>query len=428
MNLKKDTKKIIIISISLISIFVIYSFFNGKLYKISVANQGTHSSTSSYSNINLTASQKIADFQYMYDILIENYPYFGVNERVNNINWTIQKNNFIQQIKKTTNDKEFKDVLTNIIKELNNNHTSLLNKKDYEYWKNLYITEPIICKPWCDILYQSEVVKRYSELEKNESKNFNPINLNSFNNTKVFSTNIIIPEKLAYIHISSFYGLNTKKDTEDIYNFFKQIKNFEYLIIDIRGNNGGDNGYWQNNLVAPLINEPISFNNYFLIRGGEYSKKFIDAKKIKLHNIKELDRKIMKNSHQEVFSDFKYYGELNYIVNPRNPVDFKGKIFLIVDRYVYSSAETFSVFCKATKWATVVGEQTAGDGVGIDPFMLSLPNSGYIVRFAGSYGLNPDGSSNEEVKTTPDILVDATVGKSFEEDLAIQKIINLINK
>ncbi len=83
---------------------------------------------------------------------------------------------------------------------------------------------------------------------------------------------------------------------------------------------------------------------------------------------------------------------------------FAGKIWLLVDEYVYSSSEAFTVFCKDTGFATIVGSPTGGDGIGIDPVFLVLPNSGLIVRYSALFGLNPDGSSNEEFGTTPDLL------------------------
>lgn len=102
------------------------------------------------------------------------------------------------------------------------------------------------------------------------------------------------------------------------------------------------------------------------------------------------------------------YAEVNYDISPLNPVGFKGRIFLLVDDKVYSSAESFAAFAKAAKWATLVGTRTGGDGIGIDPALVSLPNSGLIVRFPLEMGLNPDGSANEEFATAPDIFAEQT--------------------
>lgn len=55
-----------------------------------------------------------------------------------------------------------------------------------------------------------------------------------------------------------------------------------------------------------------------------------------------------------------------------------------------------------------MGERTGGDGIGNDPYLLGLPNTGYIVRFSKELGVTESGSINEIDKTEPDIYSDAT--------------------
>jgi len=96
-------------------------------------------------------------------------------------------------------------------------------------------------------------------------------------------------------------------------------------------------------------------------------------------------------------------------VSPKDSVGFDGRVFLLVDGDVYSSAEMFAVWAKATKWATLVGTRTRGDGIGFDPGLVALPNSGIVVRYSEDMGINPDGSVNEESQTVPDVVVHQTV-------------------
>lgn len=61
--------------------------------------------------------------------------------------------------------------------------------------------------------------------------------------------------------------------------------------------------------------------------------------------------------------------------------------------------------------------------MGFDPVLVALPNSKLIVRFPCGMGLNPDGSSNEEVGTTPDIYVEQTGADIIKgKDSVIQKV------
>ena len=98
---------------------------------------------------------------------------------------------------------------------------------------------------------------------------------------------------------------------------------------------------------------------------------------------------------------------------------FAVETHLLVDDIVFSSAETLAYFCKSTKFATVVGEKTNGDGVGTDPLLLTLPKSGIVIRFTGEMGLNPDGSANDESKTVPDLIIKASSKK--------ERVIKLLN-
>lgn len=100
-------------------------------------------------------------------------------------------------------------------------------------------------------------------------------------------------------------------------------------------------------------------------------------------------------------------------------IDYKGRIFILVDKDVYSSSEAFTNFSKETNFATIVGTATGGDGIGFAPVYFSLPNSGLVLRMASCMGLNPDGSSNEEFGTIPDIIINPG------ED-ALEKVLEMI--
>ena len=48
---------------------------------------------------------------------------------------------------------------------------------------------------------------------------------------------------------------------------------------------------------------------------------------------------------------------------------------------------------------------TGGDGIGYTPLLFTMPNTGLLWRNSIFYGVNPDGSNNEEYGTYPDILI-----------------------
>ena len=55
--------------------------------------------------------------------------------------------------------------------------------------------------------------------------------------------------------------------------------------------------------------------------------------------------------------------------------------------------------------AILVGERTGGDGIGTDPMLIDLPNTGYVLRFSKELGITEQGSINELDQTEPDIFI-----------------------
>ena len=96
-------------------------------------------------------------------------------------------------------------------------------------------------------------------------------------------------------------------------------------------------------------------------------------------------------------------------VPAEDSIRYRGKIYLIVDDLCYSAAEGFASFCKATGFATVVGTWTGGNGIAFTPALVTLPNSGMVVWFPLTMGLNPEFSANEETHTLPEVMVEQSL-------------------
>lgn len=225
---------------------------------------------------------------------------------------------------------------------------------------------------------------------------------------KLYDTAIIEEGKTAYIKVSSFSSFYVDKDRDGIHKFYEQIKDYPNLIIDIRGNGGGSENYYTENLVPPLLNKSLKASFYMVFRNGDYIKPFMRSKGIFAESVKKIPDNL--SYPEEIKKEFSTFISSTREISPKNSVGFKGRIFLLVDSYVYSSAESFAVFAKSTGFATIVGTRTGGDGIGVDPAVVSLPNSGLLVRFPMEMGLNPDGTSNEETHTEPDVYVEQSYG------------------
>lgn len=380
--------------------------------------------------LQLTMEEKIADFEYMYDIFKYNFPLFAVKKRAYHIDWLGKKDEYKNRIRNTKNDAEFQQTMSGILVELENKHTCILGPESYTQNCVIFNRLGDYAQPWLNVLHKPEVISRYKVWSDKTINKISGDNGSIVMNKSCFKTDILEQNKIAYIRFFTFNSLNNnyENDRIPIAAFLKQIKNYSVLIIDVRGNGGGALQYWQQNIVAPLISTELRAEYYGFLRGGRYLEPFIDAGEVKLHNIDELSQSTLEYFPPEVTSDFKYFCKNVISVLPQNVIGFTGKIYLLVDRQSYSAADTFASFAKSTKFATVVGERTGGDGIGapIDMPIIALPNSGYIVRFPVGLGLNPDGSANEEKCTQPDIIIPSHIGDTYENDIAIQELLKII--
>lgn len=383
----------------------------------------------------LTVEQRLEDFDYMWKIIEENYPFLEVNKRLNGEDWLAKKEEYRSKIAAVKTDDEFLRRMRFVLSKLNNGHTNIISKEEYPWFLQSYVRAGDGSEPWVNVLQQPNVLARYNQKPLAEQQISNEINNDTIisregevigktsgNVRKV----IVEPDEIAYLGMQSFDGALMEMDNSEIHDFLLEVKDYKTLILDIRGNGGGNSSYWRVHIVPQLLNKPITYNTYLLYRGGAYSEAFMQAREIdNLIPIANIKDEQLPSIPPEAITGFKSYTKNVDIVEPIDPIGFKGKIYLLVDSSVYSSAEGFAAFAKGTGFATVVGARTGGDGLGIDPLVVALPNSGYVFRFSFEMGLNSDGSCNEEVKTVPAIEVDPDTSKPLLDQPAIQKVLEL---
>lgn len=214
---------------------------------------------------------------------------------------------------------------------------------------------------------------------------------------------------VGYVKVDGFpadYEAAYEKERQQIFSFYDTLEGCTDLIIDVTENGGGGERYWQDLLVAPFLDAPLSCTNYALLADSENNRPFIEnvLSQEELYPIADLPD--LPNLRREGIEAATHFVESTLTAAPggyRAP--FRGRVWLLVGPRVYSASESFAVFCKATGFATLVGQPTGGDGIGaLDPVMMRLPNSGLLIQYTMMFGLNPDGSSSEEAGTAPDIL------------------------
>ncbi|MCD8264603.1 MAG: hypothetical protein LUD02_11075 [Tannerellaceae bacterium] len=92
----------------------------------------------------MNSEQKVKDFEYLYNTLKENYPYFGIAKRKHGTDWLAKKDEYLTLIANTTNDSAYITTLNFILRELRNGHTDLFPTSHWEEYAKVYKTGALI--------------------------------------------------------------------------------------------------------------------------------------------------------------------------------------------------------------------------------------------------------------------------------------------
>ncbi|WP_042274559.1 S41 family peptidase [[Clostridium] dakarense] len=362
----------------------------------------------------LTKEEKVEDFDYYINTMKDNYCNFDVFYNKSNIEYLDFYEILKEEIENSDNNKEFYDIMNYSISLLNDGHTNLINPSNVDWYRRVYnskyqediLNDEIFTdknKKWENYLNEDNKLNRVYKKVNDKVSDYNKDNIE----TK------IIDEDIAYMKINSFLEFN-KEDTDKIKDLYKTLDNYNNYIIDIRGNVGGNSLLWMNHIVKPIVNNTYESTTYELHKEGKITKDYYSSRGIDLKDIKKFPKKGILKKVKNI-DDYKYYSEYNMKFTNKSIWEggedkkgYNGNIYLLVDKNSFSSSEAFAVFCKNSGWATVVGNQNSGgDGVGIDPIVFSLTNSGLVVRSTAGKGLNKDGSSNLEEGTSLDLYMNS---------------------
>lgn len=371
--------------------------------------------------LNLTTAQKLSDFEALCTILDESYPFWNEAEQAG-IDKDSLYDMYRSNIEKTKTDIEFFKEMNYFLREFQGmGHLSVLDGYMYRLYtdtvsasegmlteKEAQAIEPLItvltnpvCQNTYELLDQSHEGFR-STIGLKEEYQTASSTVDS-EETPQLVTDILSGSNVAYLQIPTFELANYQRDQAVLTDFFAEIKDIPNLIIDLRGNGGGSDLYWEDLLVKPNAKKSLISERYYLLNMNQTTSGYVSASGFLLEPLASTKETFL-SEYTGTFSH--YITDTTTFETADNP--YPGKIWLLVNEDVYSASENFAIFCKNTGFATVVGTTTGGDGGIADPMLFPLPNSGLIVRFSVFYGLNADGSGNEAIGTIPDIAVAET--------------------
>lgn len=189
-----------------------------------------------------------------------------------------------------------------------------------------------------------------------------------------------LSSEIAYMKIPSF---NHPSFEESALQNMNEFMNANTLIIDVRGNRGGNTPV---HLVEKIMNKPYRWwSESSPLNIGIFSYKAT----LGLDNGFYQDANMLWNSPYEASS----------------ADAFAGDVIILVDRHTHSAAEDFTMFFKDNKRATIIGETTKGSTGQPFPYQHE---SGIVVYIGTKKAYMPDGTKFEGVGISPDIYIELT--------------------
>lgn len=208
-------------------------------------------------------------------------------------------------------------------------------------------------------------------------------------------------EGVLYIGLPMMDVSLAEKLNKQISTLVAQNKKFSKIIIDIRGNPGGNDMTWRT-LIAHLYAKSFSLS---VTPKFKYNPQVLSRYATPKDGAKPEIEPLLNNAQY-------WTKKFDVRTTDRSPdsIDFRGKVYLLQDDYIYSSAGNFSNFALTNDEIISVGSATdLVGGAQVEPLFYRLKNSQWIFRvepmldFSNVKKLNDFAHNEVEVKITPTI-------------------------
>ncbi len=339
-----------------------------------------------------------ADYDLLWDILESDYPYLPYL-REKGIDVDGIRESYEKQLKDVVDAKAFAAIVRKVFAGLKNTaHLSLLEPEMFKDMYSFFVLSPemednVVFEPWREVLVQAAEAGYYSAPKTYSG------NSSAYGRLPDAAVTYYEECKTLYFSIPTFYTTTVERDRDLFEIAAADYPDAENIVIDITKNDGGDDMYWRENIVAPF-GEGYTFCWRDFYRSTPFNDRTVD-KLGKNRSVSETDS--VPEWALKMGLDRYLINEIT--ITGRDAIHSDAKRWVLVDDTVFSSSEMFVNFCKSTGWATVAGTQTSGDGLCFEPVLRLLPDSGLVIRFSMAAGENEDGTMNIE-GTVPDMLME----------------------
>lgn len=224
----------------------------------------------------------------------------------------------------------------------------------------------------------------------------------------------ILAGNMAYLRPGPFYNAEAKNGAEawDVSGFRAFIDDAfakfnaahtERLIVDLRGNPGGDN-LFSDVMIAWFADKPFRFFSQFKVR---VSPESIKANADRIENDAAAAGPVSRQ-YADMYAKAKPGEIVDFelaLVEPRKEERYRGKVFLLIDRQSYSNTVAVAALVQDYKFGTVLGEATSDMATTYGAMeKFTLPNTGMTVGYPKAHIVRPNGDLRVR-GVTPDVAI-----------------------
>lgn len=240
----------------------------------------------------------------------------------------------------------------------------------------------------------------------------------------------MLDDGIAYLRPGPFYNAEAKTgaDEWDVSAFRQFIDSaFESfskahatsVIIDLRGNPGGDN-LFSDVLVSWVATRPFRFASQFKIKVSEESTA---ANRARIANDAAAAGPISQK-----YADLYAHASIGDIVDfniplayPRPEKRFGGKVFVLIDRQSYSDAVSVAALVQDYKFGVILGEPTSDMATTYGAMeQFALKNTGLLIGYPKARIVRPNGDLRGKRGVTPDIQIQTPIVQSINDEVLRQ--------
>ena len=241
----------------------------------------------------------------------------------------------------------------------------------------------------------------------------------------------LIEAGVAYLRPGPFYNAEAKTgaDEWDVSSFRQFIDHAfdefidakaSRLIIDLRGNPGGDN-LFSDVMVSWFATRPFRFASQFKIK---VSAESVAANAARIANDAEAAGPISRQ-FAELYASSRIGDVVDFAIpeaSPRAGRRFEGKVYVLIDRQSYSNAVAVAALVQDYRFGLIVGEATSDMATTYGAMeQFSLEHTGLKVGYPKARLVRPNGDLRSR-GVTPDIAIRVPIVQSPRDEVLQQTI------